>query len=111
MFIPSGTMVSKSEVYCFPAFFKRDEPSFQDPLQRIHPFFINTLQLDFPGDPVDKNPPASAGDLGLIPALGRSPGEGNGNPFQRSCLGNPMARGAWQATVHGVTKSQTRLSN
>ena len=51
--------------------------------------FPNTLQLDFPGDPVDKNPPASAGDLGLIPALGRSPGEGNGNPFQCSCLGNP----------------------
>ena len=73
MFIPSGTMVPKSEVHCFLAFFKRDEPSFQDPLQRILPFLINTLQLDFPGDPVDKNPPASAGGLGLIPVLGRSP--------------------------------------
>ena len=47
-----------------------------------------------------KNPPANAGDLGSIPGSGRSPGEGNGYPFQYSCLGNPMDRGAWQATVH-----------
>ena len=51
-----------------------------------------------------KNLPANAGDLGLIPELGRSPGEGNGNPLQYSCLGNPMDRGAWWATVDGVTK-------
>ena len=51
-----------------------------------------------------KNPPANAGDMGLIPGLGRSPGEGNGNPFQYSCLENPMDRGAWWATVHGVAK-------
>ena len=60
------------------------------------------------------NPPANAGDageMGLIPGLGRSPGEENGNPLQYSCLGNPMDRGAWWATVRGVTKSQTRLSN
>ena len=50
------------------------------------------------------------GDMGSIPGLGRSPGGGNGNPLQFSCLGNPMDRGAWQATVHGPTKSQTRLS-
>ena len=50
-------------------------------------------------------------DVGLIPGLGRSPGEGNGNPLQYSCLENSMDRGAWQATVHGVTKSQTRLSD
>ena len=50
-------------------------------------------------------------DLGLIPGLGRSPGEGNGNPLQYSCLENSMDRGAWQATVHGVTMSQTRLSD
>ena len=50
-------------------------------------------------------------DLGSIPGLGRSPGEGNGNPFQDYCLENPMDRGAWQATVHGVAKSWTRLSN
>ena len=57
-----------------------------------------------------KNPPANAGDLGLIPGLGRSLGEGTGNPLQYSCLGNPMDRGACKATVHGVLKSQTQLS-
>ena len=51
-----------------------------------------------------KNPPANAGEAGLIPGLGRSPGEGNGNPFQYSCQENPMDRGAWQATGHGVAK-------
>ena len=59
---------------------------------------------------VVKNPPAiagDAGDVGLIPGLGRSPGEGNGNLPQYSFLGNTMDRGAWWATVHGVTKSQT----
>ena len=58
------------------------------------------------------NPPASSGDirdLGLIPVLGRSPGSGHGNPLQYSCLENPMDRGAWQATVHRVTKSQRQL--
>ena len=61
---------------------------------------------------VVKNLPASAGDVrdtGLIPGLGRSPGGGHGNPLQYSCLENPMERGAWQATVHGVSKSQTQL--
>ena len=53
----------------------------------------------------------NAGDLGSIPGLGRSPGEGNGNPLQYSCLENSMDGGAWWATVHGVTKSQTRLSD
>ena len=52
----------------------------------------------------------NAGDLGSIPGSGRSPGEGNGNPLQYSCLENPMDRGAWWATVHGVAKSRTRLS-
>ena len=52
-----------------------------------------------------------AGDIGLIPGSGRPPGEGNGNPRQYSCLGNPMDRGAWWATVRGVAKGQTRLSN
>jgi len=54
-----------------------------------------------------RNPPANAGDLrdtDSIPGSGRSPGEGNGNPLQYSCLENPMDRGAWQATVHGATK-------
>ena len=54
-----------------------------------------------------KNPPANAGDLGSIPGLGRSPREGNGYPLQYSCLEDSMDRGAWQATVHGVTRSQT----
>ena len=59
-----------------------------------------------------KHPPASAGDsrdLSLIPGMGRSPGEGNGNPLQYSCLGNPMDRRAWWATVHRVAKSWARL--
>ena len=51
-----------------------------------------------------KNPPANAGDADSVPGWGRSPGEGNGNPLQCSCLGTPMVRGAWWATVHGVTK-------
>ena len=60
-----------------------------------------------------KNPPAGAGDTrdtGLIAGSGTSPGVGNGNPLQYSCLGNPMDRGAWWATVHGVTKSRTQLN-
>ena len=59
-----------------------------------------------------KNPPANAGDLrdtSLIPGLGRFPGEGNGYPFQYSCLENSMERGAWWATVHGAAKSWTQL--
>ena len=58
-----------------------------------------------------KNLPANAGDMGSVPESRRSPGEENVNPLQYSCLGNPMDRGAWWATVHGVTKSQTRLSD
>ena len=58
-----------------------------------------------------KNPPANAGDMGLIPGWGRSPGEGNGNPLQYSCLGNPMDKGAWWAIDHGLAKSRTRLSD
>ena len=60
--------------------------------------------------PVVKNPPASAGDIrdmSLIPGPGRSPGVGNGNPLQYSCLENPMDRGAWQVIVHRVAQSQT----
>ena len=59
---------------------------------------------------VVKNP-ANAGDAGLIPGSGRSPREENGNSLQYSCLGNPMDRGTWWATVHGVAKSRTRLSD
>ena len=60
--------------------------------------------VGFPGGSVVKNLSINAGDVGLILGLERSPGEGNGNPLQYSCLGNPMDRGAWQATVHGVAK-------
>ena len=67
--------------------------------------------LGFPGDSVVNNLPVNARDLGLIPRSGRSPGEGNGKPPQYSCLGNPMDRGAWQATVHGFAKSWVQLSN
>ena len=69
------------------------------------------FKKDFPGGSVVKNLPASAGDLGLILGLGRFSGEGNGNSFQYSYLGNPMDRRTLWATVHGVTKSQTWLSD
>ena len=58
-----------------------------------------------------KNPPANPGDLGSIPGLARFPGEGNSNPLQHSCLGNPMDRVVWWATVHGVSKNQMQLNN
>ena len=60
--------------------------------------------LGFPGGPEVKNPPADAGNLGSVPELGISSGRGNGNPLQYSCVGNPMDRGAWHATVHGVIR-------
>ena len=63
-----------------------------------------TRHLDFPRGQAVKNLPANVGDVSSIPGLGRSPGEGNGNPLQYSCLGNPMDRGSWLATVYGVTK-------
>ena len=67
--------------------------------------------LGFPGGSVGKASACNAGDLGSIPESERSPGEGNGNPLQYSCLENPMDSGAWQATVHGVAKSRTQLSD
>ena len=65
----------------------------------------------FPGGSDGKESACNAGDLSPILGMGRSPREGNGNPLQYSCLENSMDREAWQATVHGVTKGQTRLSN
>ena len=68
------------------------------------------MQQRLPGGSVVKNPPANAGeegDTGSIPGLGRSPGEGNDNLLQYSCLENPMDRGAWRAAVHGATESRT----
>ena len=67
--------------------------------------------MGFPCSLVGKESACNAGDLGLIPGLGRLPGEGNGNPLQYSCLENLMDRGAWQAAVHGVAKSWTQLSD
>ena len=64
----------------------------------------------FPGGSDGKEATCNAGDLASIPGSGRSPGDGNGNPLWYSCLENPVDRGAWRATVHGVVKSQTRLS-
>ena len=64
-----------------------------------------------PGGSEIKASACNAGNLGSIPGLGRSPGEGNGNALQYSCLDNPMHRGPWWATVHGVARSQTRLSD
>ena len=71
------------------------------------------VALGFPGGLI-KNPPANAGDAGdqgSVPGLRRASGGRNDNPLQYSCLENPMARGAWQATVHGVAKSWTQLSD
>ena len=71
-----------------------------------------SVKYSFPRALVVKNPPANAGDAGdkgLIPGWGRPPGGGHGNPLQYSCLENSMDRGAWRATVHRITKSQTRL--
>ena len=65
----------------------------------------------FPGGSVVKNSQANSGNAGLIPGSGRFHGEGNGNPLQYSCLFNPMDRGTWWATVHGVAKNWTLLSD
>ena len=70
-----------------------------------------TYSWSFPGGSAVKNLPANVGDMGLIPGLGRSPGEGNGNPLQYSYLENSMDRGAWRATDHGVAKSWIRPYN
>ena len=74
-------------------------------------FPFRFLYLGFPGGSDPKESACKTGDRGSIPGSGRSPGKGNGNPLQYSCLGNPMGRGAWWATVHGVAKNRTQLSN
>ena len=68
-----------------------------------------TLVASFPGGSDGKVSACHVGDPGSIPELGQSPGEGNGNPFQNSCLGNPMEREAWQATVHGAAKESDMI--
>ena len=83
----------------------------------LKPWYIkvtSTLHFpfqSFPGGSDGKESACNAWDLGLIPGLGRSPGEGHGNPLQYSCLENSMDRGAWQATVHRVAKSWTQVSH
>ena len=72
-------------------------------------YLVTHHSQGFPGGSDGKESAYKAGDLGSIPGLGRSPGGGHGNPLQYSSLENPMDRGAWQATAHGVAKSQTRL--
>ena len=79
--------------------------------QQTQVWFGNTLTPAFPGDSVGKEAALNAEDPGSIPEAGRSPGEGNGNPLQYSCLENSMDKGAWWSTVHGVTNSRTRLSD
>ena len=68
------------------------------------------MDQGFPGGAVVKTPPANAGNAGLIPGLGKSPGGGNGNPLHHSCLENPMDRGAWWAIVYGLAKSWMQLT-
>ena len=72
---------------------------------------IRMVICGLPGGSVVKNPSANAGDVSSVPKLERSPGEGNGNPLQYSCLENTMDRGTWRAPVHGMAKSQTQLSD
>ena len=75
---------------------------------------VANIGQSFPGGAVVKNLPANAGNVAeacSISGSGRSPGGGNGNPLQYSCLGNPMNRGAWWATVYGIAKSWTPLSD
>ena len=79
----------------------------------IKPLFkkgMLSLRQGFPGGSVEKNLPATAGDSDSIPGSGRCPGEGNSNPLQCSCLGNPMERGACWATVHRVAKEPNKTS-
>jgi len=70
---------------------------------------LRPVIMGFPGGSMIKNPPANAGNTGSIPGSGGSPGEGNSNPLQYSCLGNPVDRGPRQATVCEIAKSQTQM--
>ena len=80
-------------------------------ITQLNYYFLNKKQTGFPSGLDGKESACNSGDLDLIPGLGRSSGKGNGYLLQYSCLENSMDRGAWQATVHGVPKSQTQLSN
>ena len=84
-----------------------------EPFSRLHLFLKLEYScfLGFPRSSVGKESALNAGDLGLIPGLGRSPEEGHGNPLQCSCLENPRDGRAWWAAIYGIAQSQTRLSN
>ena len=86
---------------------KRLSRSYVEHIQVLSFFFLPSVGFTGLSGSMVKNPPSSAGDAGLIPWLGRSPEEGNDNPLQYSCLENSMDRGAWQATIHRVSKSRT----
>ena len=88
-----------------------ENPHGQRSLVACSPWGHKELDTAFPGGSDGKTSAYNAGDLGSIPGSERSPGEGNGNPLQYSCLENPMDGGAWLAAVHGVAKSRTRLSD
>ena len=77
----------------------------------IKKIYFCFIHRGIPGGSDSKASACNAGDLGSIPGSGRSPGEGNGNPVKYSCLENPMDGEAWWATVHGVAKNQTQLSD
>ena len=72
---------------------------------------VKYILKDLPGGSAGKESACNVGDLGSTPGMEKSPGGGHGNPLQYSCLENHMDRGAWQATVHGITKSQTQLND
>ena len=83
-----------------------------DVIVLLFPLYLVVMEQEgFSGGSVVKTPHAKAGNTGLIPGLGRSPGKGNGNPLWYSCLKNPMDRGTCQASIHGVAKSQTQVSD
>ena len=101
---PSRHLCSNTPSYLFCPSFSPSLLRLISPLSVLN-IYLKTSLLGFPDGSVVKNPSANAEDAwdaGSIPGLARSPGEGNGNPLQYSCLGNTMDRGAWQATVHGV---------
>ena len=108
---PTSNMTRSSDLTFL---YKEQSPWCQDPASWRVGISCSSFLRELPGWLSRKNPPASAGaagDLGSIPGLGRSPGGGNGNLLQYSCWDNPTDRGAWPATVYGVAKSQTLLSN
>ena len=94
-------------------FIELSVPYFKLCIDHKYPSHLPLVRLiqGFPGGSDGKESTHNTGDLGLIPGLGRSPGEGNDNPFQYSCLENSMDKGAWQAIVHGVAKSSTWATN